>query len=159
MSRWRLLFIYLLFYMRFLILSFVFCEIQKIPSTVFFKSLWLFCLFSPSGNLAGCICIRLQNTYFLSFIFFISLSLYQNLWCWVIRNWDESGTPSSSSVFSSGVSRLLFDPSTFFFYFSQLYFKFLEVSLGSFLRYIQSFFTVWCCLLVFWIHGYLVDGI
>lgn len=77
MSRWRLLFIYLLFYMRFLILSFVFCEIQKIPSTVFFKSLWLFCLFSPSGNLAGCICIRLfaEHLFFVFHIFHFLVSL------------------------------------------------------------------------------------
>lgn len=128
---------------------------------MFFKSLFDFFAYSLLLEISLDVYVLdcLQNTYFLSFIFFISLSLYQNLWCWVIWNWDESGTPSRSSVFSSGVSHLLFNPSTFSFYFSQLYFKFLKVSLGSFFRYTQSFFIVWCCLLVFWIHGYLVDGI
>lgn len=60
-----------------------------------FVSLWLY-LFFLFGNLTEYICIRLyENCLLFIFHVFISLSLFQNIQCWVI----SSGTSSRSLLF------------------------------------------------------------
>lgn len=67
----------------FLVLSFVrsrrfwvLCSLN-LQICVLYISLWLFCLFSPSGNLAGCIGIRLfaEHLFFIFHIFHFLVSL------------------------------------------------------------------------------------